>query len=196
MKKSNRKAGNVFIDGKRLRDFDVLNRFLNLDDRKISSLEGCPREINGYLTCDQNFITSLEGCPQKINGFLSCAFNKLTSLKGFPSEVNSTAWLNNNRIESFEGISPDSLKTLYCFDNNFTNLHDIHRHLHYCEFLNLCGNPIKSHVLGLLKIDGLETVKIDPEPVEMIINKYIPLGDIFACQEELIEFGFEAYAQL
>ena len=29
-----------------------------------------------------------------------------------------------------------------------------------------------------------------------IINKYLPLGDLLDCQEELIEAGYEEFAQL
>ena len=46
-------------------------------------------------------------------------------------------------------------------------------------------------------IDGLKFVGLDNEKVENIINKHLKgERDVFACQEELIEAGYEEYAQL
>ena len=58
------------------------------------------------------------------------------------------------------------------------------------------NNPIESHVLGLLKIKGLQEVRLDDIQLTKIINKYLPLGDLLDCQEELIEAGYEEFAQL
>jgi len=57
-------------------------------------------------------------------------------------------------------------------------------------------NPIKSSVLGLVKIKGLTEVMFVNKKLEKIMNKYLPLGDIFDCQEELIEAGLEEFAEL
>jgi hypothetical protein len=66
----------------------------------------------------------------------------------------------------------------------------------YCEIIDLGNNPILSNVLGLLKIEGLMVVYLLNKEVQAIINKYLPMGDIFKCQEELIEAGFEDYAKI
>ena len=73
-------------------------------------------------------------------------------------------------------------------------------------YANFISNPIKSHVLGLLLIDGLEEVSFESfsigadaakHKVAQIINKHLKNGrDVFACQEELIEAGLDEYAQL
>ena len=58
-------------------------------------------------------------------------------------------------------------------------------------------NPITSCVLGLLLIDGLRGVWFDNGKLEIIMNKHLAGDrDVFACQEELIEAGFDEYAQL
>jgi len=62
--------------------------------------------------------------------------------------------------------------------------------------MNFEDNPIKSSVLGLVKIKGLTNVIFDNKKLEKIMNKYLPLGDIFDCQEELIEAGLEEFAEL
>jgi hypothetical protein len=60
------------------------------------------------------------------------------------------------------------------------------------------GNPIKSHVLGLMLIDGLKTIRLDNKQVEEILNRHLGKGraGMLMAQEELIEAGLEEFAQL
>ena len=70
--------------------------------------------------------------------------------------------------------------------------------------ISLTKNPIKSHVLGLLKIKGLRSVSLDNKEVADIINKYLfgatgkdpSIRDIVDCQEELMDNDLEDYALL
>jgi hypothetical protein len=149
-----KKAGDVKIDGKRVGDFKVWDDELELDHKKLTSLEGCPEKVTDDFCCNNNYLTSLEGCPKEVK-------------------------------ESF-----------WCYRNRITDLHNIHKYIFSCRYIDLRNNPIKSHVLGLLKIKNLEYVDLDNRKVQAIIVKYVPLGDIFECQSELIEAGFEEYAQL
>jgi hypothetical protein len=48
----------------------------------------------------------------------------------------------------------------------------------------------------LLKIKNLKWVNLDNSKVEEIVNYYLPGGDIFDCQDDLIKSGFEEYAKL
>jgi hypothetical protein len=57
------------------------------------------------------------------------------------------------------------------------------------------GAPIKSHVLGLLRIDGLCGV-VGGGLWGEIINKHLQAHDLFDCQEELIEAGLDSFAKL
>lgn len=76
-------------------------------------------------------------------------------------------------------------------------LHNIHKIIGRIEgTINLQDNPISSHILGLCKIKDLKRAMLDNKEVEAIINKYLPEGDIIGCQQELIEDGFDEYAQL
>jgi hypothetical protein len=45
-------------------------------------------------------------------------------------------------------------------------------------------------------IKNLKEVKMDNKGIERIIEKYLPLGNIFECQSELIEAGYGEYAKL
>ena len=59
------------------------------------------------------------------------------------------------------------------------------------------NNPIKSHVLGLMLIDGITGVFLDNEDVENILNNAIENRTHWTeVQAELEEAGFEEYAQL
>jgi hypothetical protein len=62
------------------------------------------------------------------------------------------------------------------------------------------NNPIKSHVLGLLMIEGCSSVELYNKKVESILNKYLPTTKsrqaVIECQKELIEAGLEEYAKL
>ena len=115
--------------------------------------------------------------PEHVNGSFFCSYNKLTSLEGAPSSVGGN---------------------LSCFNNKLTSLHNIHKQIKYIGGIaTFNDNPIISHVLGLLLIDGLKEVFLDNKKVRVILNKHLEGDrDVFACQEELIENGYEEFAQL
>ena len=123
---------------------------------------------------------------------------KLTSLEGSPKYIGKHFSISKNEIEDFAG-APEHIGGAVDFSNNkLRSLHNIHKHFKYIhEHIDLDGNPVISHVLGLLLIDGLEKVFMDNTDVQKIINKHLAKDqDVFACQEELIEAGFDEYAQL
>ena len=121
--------------------------------------------------------SNLEGSPSIIEGDFICSYNNLTSLEGAPTTISTR---------------------LDCQNNKLTDLHNIHKQIRYIgEFAIFFDNPIKSHVLGLLLINGLHKVFLDNLKVDYIINKHLAGDrDVFACQEELIENGFEEFAHL
>lgn len=128
-------------------------------------------------------LTTLNGCPEVIDGRFECKGNKLTSLEGAPAIVHGSFYMNNNPI---------------------TSLKDIHHHVKRIDgVLSLRGCYIESHILGLLLIGNLRHVVMDTTEVLMrigdILNQYIPsngMESVLLCQEELINAGFEEYAQL
>lgn len=142
-------------------------------------------------------ITTLKGAPQHIVGRFSCSDNLLTSLEGAPSVITGGFFCNNNDV---------------------TSLHDVHKIITEIRgVFSMLNNPIKSHVLGILMIKGLQWVKIadsrlsakNPEggeaaprllEVQAILEKYIPnrVGkkSLLECQSELLDAGLDEYAQL
>lgn len=133
--------------------------------------------------------SELIGSPRTIDGFFACNNCNVTSLEGAPIIITGDVYLLGNRLSSLEGI---------------------HKHIRRIGgILYLEGNPIKSHVLGLLKIEDLLTVnlayKLHPllknspplVKVEEIINYHLVMGrNLLACQEELLDNGLDEYAQL
>lgn len=83
-------------------------------------------------------------------------------------------------------------------DEGLSSLHDIHETVHSVSgSICLQDNPIKSHVLGLLKIKDLKSVILDNKKIESIINKHLKGSrDIFDTQNELMDAGFGDFAQL
>jgi hypothetical protein len=67
------------------------------------------------------------------------------------------------------------------------------------QFL-LHGTKIKSHILGLLLIDGCTSIVLDNKEVQTIVNKWLeePMSKqrMINCQNELIDLGYEEFAQL
>ena len=127
------------------------------------------------LTINGKLIT-VKTKDKKWTGDFDCSHNELTSLTGAPTSVTGN---------------------FYCRGNKLTSLKDVHKQIKSIGgTFYLIKNPIKSHVLGLLKIKRLKYVELDNKEAEKIINKYLPEGDIFDCQEELIEAGLDKYAQL
>jgi hypothetical protein len=169
-------------------------------ERSILSVMGKqPEHVDGDFYCSDNKLTSLEGAPSSVGGNFFCSDNKLTSLERAPSSVGGTFFCSDNKLTSLEGAPSSVGGDFFCTANKLTSLHNIHKQIKHIgsEHADFNNNPIKSHVLGLLLIDGLKYVFLDNKKVEEIITKHL-LGerDVFACQEELIEAGLEDFAQL
>ena len=157
------------------------------DNPKLKSLEGAPKEVSGDFDCSTNNLTSLKGSPEKVGmkiaagGDFVCSNNyKLKSLEGCPKEINGD---------------------FYCVNNNIKSLTGIHKHItHLTGKFFTRGTPIKSHVLGLLLIDGCKGVFLVNKEVEAILNKYLPntRGNkaVIDCQYELSDAGLDDYAEL
>ena len=127
-----------------------------------------------------------------------CSNNKLTSLEGAPSVVNNDFYCSNNNLTSLEGAPSVVKGNFYCYSNNLTSLAGIHKIVKEIHgFANFYDNPIKSSVLGLMRIKGLTRVILDNKQVENILNKYLTGDrDIIKCQSELLDAGLEEYAKL
>ena len=157
--------------------------------------------LEGYL--DVVTVSALGGAKItyrklfKESGYFNANRTGVKSLVGIPLDWNNSIYAVGNQLSTFDGIPPVLSGTICLSENHFETLHHIHKHiLELSGILMIEHNRIKSHVLGLLKIKKLIRVVFDNKNVEDIINKYLPEGDILECQQELIDAGFEEYAQL
>ena len=155
-------------------------------NRKLKTLEGAVSRN------DRQFEVPI---PKKIGGMFSCRNNKLTNLKGGPDMVLQKYTAADNQISSLEGM-PSKVGVFDLRDNKLTSLEGIHKIIKSADAIILTKNPIKSHILGLLKIKSLQWVKFDDETVENIMNEGLKSGDILKAQQELIDAGFEEMAKL
>lgn len=194
-------------------DFDCSNRQLTslegapekvsgsfyCNGNMLTSLEGAPKEVDGSFNCCDTKLTSLKGAPQKVDRNFYCSDNYLTSLKGAPKEVGGYFYCRSSKLTSLEGAPKEIGGYFDCDGNRLTSLQGIHEIITKINgAFYVTHNPIKSHVLGLLLIDGCIKVSIDNDKVSAIINKYLGKGKdgVLAAQEELIEAGLEEFAQL
>ena len=149
-------------------------------DNNLTSLDGAPVSVGGNFDCFDNNLTSLDRAPVSVGGNFGCSYNKLTSLAGAPSSVGGYFACSDNQLTSLSGIH----KIIKKMKGGF-----------YAR-----GNPIKSHVLGLLMIPGCTKVELSNKKVEKILNKYLPNTGgnqwVMQCQTELIEAGYMEYARL
>ena len=140
---------------------------------------GAPKIVGeGFYCWDNERLTSLVGGPPSVGGYFYCHDNvSLTSLEGAPQSVG---------------------KGFYCRDNpRLTSLTKINLYTHNINggLADFAGCPIKSNILGLLKIQGLCRVIFDDQKLTSILNKYLPLGSSIDCADELIKEGYEEWAK-
>ena len=139
-------------------------------------------KVFGTFRCSYTKITSLEGGPSWVGGYFYCHGTKITSLEGGPS------WVGGN---------------FNCLDTqHLTSLHNIHKQIKHIGGQLYLSNTVKSHILGVMFIEGLQKIQIHwsntkQKQVENIINKHLG-GDrnIHLAQEELLEAGLKEYAKL
>jgi hypothetical protein len=150
------------------------------------------------LNIEHNRLTTLNGLPDTISGDFNASHNSLKTLKGLSKTIAGTCLLNYNELDNFEGIKDVIVDGSLILDgNNFTSLKGIEKAFKSVNgSISLRGNKIQANVLGLLKIKGCKKVKLSNDHLESILNKYLPEGDLFDCQEELIEAGLDKLAQL
>ena len=163
-------------------------------ENKLKSLKGCPQTVGGYFWCNNNQLKSLEGCPQTVNDSFSCSTNKLKSLEGCPQKVGGNFWCLDNQLESLEGCPQIVGGDFNCSNNKqLTSLTRINFYVHEIngeDGADFRDCPIKSNILGLLKIRGLKSVYFDDRKLEAIVNKHLPMGNIAECMDELLDAGY------
>lgn len=155
--------------------------------------------VDGDFCCSDSWLTSLIGSPYRVTGFCTYSYNQLTSLENAPSIIDGSFYCSENKLTSLVGIPSNVGGLVCCIGNELTSLKDIHKQIHKMNGkFHAYKNPIKSHVLGLLLIEGISEILLDNEQVQEILNSHLGKGraGMLMAQEELIEAGLEEFAQL
>lgn len=180
----------------------------NCGAKALTSLKGAPKTVEWNFDCNNNNLTSLKHSPTAVGGGYQCYSNKLTSLEGAPEVIPFEFNCSSNELTTLEG-APEMIGTdFHCTDNDLTSLRDIHKIIKKMNGIVFADkNPIKSHVLGLLYIEGCIGVRLDNEKVANLMTKYLIKRDRFThgvpnhrfvleCQSNLLDADLEEYAQL
>ena len=81
---------------------------------RLTSLDGCPREVGGSFRCSDNRLTSLQGAPREVGGGFWCSRNRLTSLDGAPKTVGGDFGCPTNDLVDVSALRGCKIKgTLY-----------------------------------------------------------------------------------
>lgn len=144
---------------------------------------------------------------RKIHGYFDCSWNNLKSLRGAPDEATVFYCSSNPQLKSYEFMPAKIHIDFCCGGDAITSLADFDwSGIEIGETIFLDSKKIIRGGLGLILIKGnISTIRntsdyndVNPltQPFE-IIQRYLGKpNDIFDCQNELIEAGFEEYAQL
>jgi len=83
--------GSVYFSNKSLTKiplkFNIVSRYFYCPNNKLTTLEGCPKEVGDSFSCGENQLTTLKGGPKSVGGDFICRDNKLTTLEGGPEYV-------------------------------------------------------------------------------------------------------------
>lgn len=185
----------------------------------LTTLEFAPKVVGSDFSCRDNILTSLKGCPTIIKGDFNASQNALHTLKDAPIEVLDGFIVDDNDLTTLE-FAPKRIGVRLSAARNFIqSLEGIADHIESIGFsvksmseINLYGAPnnIKSGGLGLMLFKGLNDFRVSwakehknytsdgtVKTPSDIIKKYLGKPDeIFDCQNELIEAGYEEIAKL
>jgi len=186
---------------------EKVNGTFNIDNNRLSSLMHSPKHVVSDFICSNNRLTSLEHGPTLVEGGYYCVNNKLTSLKGLPSKINgSFSCMNNLLTESCIHDFPTEVEGWFTITGNkFTSLKGIDKYLKKINgSIDIGTNPITSHILGLMRIEGLTSIDTEGNGnvsdlyiAAKIINEHLGQGKagIIDAQTKLIAAGLDDFAQ-
>lgn len=174
-------SGNFRIMGTSIQTLEYSPQFVeggkvSYNFNRLLSVEGCLKSPNLDFSHNKSLKT-LDGL-NKTNPemrWLIASNCAIKDYKGLPSRYEFNLELSNNELTTVEGLPEYIGQSLMLSGNKIENLKDIHRFVKHCKHLYLRNNPLKSHLGGLLKIEGLEKVFF-PEHLkfaEDIVNKFL-----------------------
>lgn len=164
-----------------------------LIDTNITDFTDGPEEVTEHLEASNcRSLVSFKGAPKTVGSLTVEDCPELKSFEGFPEHVKNSASLKGcTNVKTTKGIRFIS-KTLNVSDcTNLEKLEDIT----HAEEIIMWSTPIKN-VLYVFNIKNLKKIISSSIKVEQIVNNYLKSNDMLNCQDELIEAGFEEYAEI
>jgi hypothetical protein len=176
----------------KLRSFEGMPQVhgsINISNCDFHKLENMPDVVNGNFSMGQTWnIDSLHGCPSRVTGYAYLTMPHSGDLSGAPRFIGDNLMMvipATLRNASFSGIQ-----------NHLPEIHGV---------MTIRAGEVPTHLLGLCMIKGLTDFNFQyhnmqkraPEFID-IIRKYIGQGrkGMMLAQAELVQAGFEKYAQL
>lgn len=184
---------------------------LALHNSAVKSLKGSPREVSAIAIRHCHNLVNLEGGPKTMTGTSSqmrienC--KNLLNLKGAPTHIGGVIIESCPKLESLDGLfAVNHLGITGC--KNLKSLEGIgSKYLRHAMSISLDPSTIKSHILGLVMIDGIESInsvhgtlnKNNPKwyyLVMAVMDKFDDPNDrAIELQHMLIDEGLPEYAK-
>jgi hypothetical protein len=95
---------NVDLEGRHLKNlpsyiqFNYIKGYFTVINNQLTSLRGCPKEVNGFFSCENNKLKSLEYAPKKISGTFNCSYNLISKIDELPDGIKIRVEVNNNAV--------------------------------------------------------------------------------------------------
>jgi hypothetical protein len=151
--------------------------------------------IDGDLNLFNRGLVTLKGCPQIVGESFDCHGNELENLKYAPKYVGSNCWVDSNRLTNLEGAPEYVGYGFYCEQDSLRSLKGMPRHIGdelgfgYKKNLGLCG---------ALLYDCTVIIDNVPTEVDNLIKKYRNSGysGMIPFAASLIQAGYSENAWL
>lgn len=178
---------------------ETIDGNLRIENVGLRTFRGGPKHVGGSVFASGNLLLDLQHSPRIVGKHLLLTDNKLLhSLNGAPDVVNGHCFFEACSLTSLKGLQQVK-GNIFLSHNPITSLRDVHHHIDNIKQIHMTSCPIKSHVLGLLLINGLEYVGAGEAPWVRILKRHLPskgMESVLLAQEELILAGLEEYAQI
>ena len=83
---------------------------------KLTTLEGCPKEVGGDFNCSNNKLKTLKGGPKEVGGDFDCRYNELITIEGAPKEIGGNFNCRHNKLTTLEYM-PNLRGNIYISNN-------------------------------------------------------------------------------
>ena len=160
-------------------------------------------EIKQWLDSMQieNYTINPNGIVD-VDGVVELGYKGLYEIPVQFGRVVGSFWCHHNKLTSLEG-APQYVGDDFDFEENpsIINLSGIHKHTKHVGGYITIPDTVRSHILGLMLINGLQEIDVETLPDKLrsaceIINKHLKTDrDPMLAQRELMKAGLREFAR-